>query len=188
MDESAKRVLASVHEVVGRGHAERLVPMIAGLLGSARADAVSVDCGPGSFTGVRVGLAAARALALAWAVPVSGFSSLALIAVAAERQQDVAVAISGGHGELFVQRFSATDRAPVGPVRSLTPAAAALAVDEALVLGSGAAQLVAERGRGHAEDRLPNAAHWLLLPVRERSLPPSAIYGRPPDATPGSAR
>ena len=55
------------HEVVGRGHAERLVPMIAELLQDAPTpDAVLVDCGPGSFTGIRVGLAAARAFGLAW--------------------------------------------------------------------------------------------------------------------------
>ena len=52
--------------MVGRGHAERLVPMIAELLGGRRPDAILVDCGPGSFTGVRVGLAAAHGLAIGW--------------------------------------------------------------------------------------------------------------------------
>ena len=55
------RVFAERHEVVGRGHAERLVPMIAELPDGGRAEAILVDVGPGSFTGIRVGLAAARA-------------------------------------------------------------------------------------------------------------------------------
>jgi tRNA threonylcarbamoyladenosine biosynthesis protein TsaB len=73
-------VLAEAHDVVGRGHAERLMPMIAALPGGGRADSILVDCGPGSFTGVRVGIATARALALGWGVPVHGYSSLALLA------------------------------------------------------------------------------------------------------------
>ena len=66
--------------VVGRGHAERLMPMIAALPNGGRADRIWVDCGPGSFTGIRVGIAAARGLGFGWGVPVQGFSSMALIA------------------------------------------------------------------------------------------------------------
>ena len=57
------RVVAARHELVGRGHAERLVPMIGEVLAEAgqnRADLIQVDCGPGSFTGLRVGISAAR--------------------------------------------------------------------------------------------------------------------------------
>ena len=68
------------HEIVGRGHAERLLPMIADLLAGRVPDAILVDCGPGSFTGVRVGLAAAHGLAIGWKVPLAGYSSLASIA------------------------------------------------------------------------------------------------------------
>src|SRR5882757_7950579 len=73
-------VIAAAHEVVGRGHAERLVPMIAELPGGGRAARILVDCGPGSFTGVRVGIAAARGLALGWGAEAFGYSSLALLA------------------------------------------------------------------------------------------------------------
>ena len=129
-------VIASAHDVVGRGHAERLVPMIGEVLAEAgqnRADLIQVDCGPGSFTGIRVGIAAARGLALAWGVPVSGFSALALIAVTA--REDVGVALSGGHGELFVQRFAHAPFAPVDELQSLRPEPAALAVPDSITSG-----------------------------------------------------
>jgi tRNA threonylcarbamoyl adenosine modification protein YeaZ len=176
-------VLAARHELVGRGHAERLVPMISEVLGEAgqdRADLIQVDCGPGSFTGIRVGLAAARALALAWGVPVAGFSALALIAATAE--EDVGVAIVGGHGELFVQRFARDPFAPVDTLQSLRPEDAATAIPDDLVLGSGAAALITARGRGRAEEIYPNAADARFLPAMLTGLPPTPLYGRAPDA------
>jgi len=186
------RVLAESHEIVGRGHAERLVPQIAGLLADpavagARVAAIAVDCGPGSFTGVRVGLAAARALGLGWGVAVEGFSSLALIAAAGiGGEKEAAVAIGGGHGELFVQRFAASPLRAAGPLASLAPDEAAAAIPDRLVLGSGAAAVVAARGHGEAIDILPRAADLILLPRALAGLPPSPIYGRAPDARPAA--
>ena len=177
------RIVAARHELVGRGHAERLVPMIGEVLdeaGENRADLIEVDCGPGSFTGIRVGLAAARALALAWGVRVSGFSALALIAATAK--EDVGVAISGGHGELFVQRFTHAPLAAVDALQSLRPEAAAQAIADDLVLGSGAEALVAARGAGRAKEAFPNAADARLLPQALTALPPTPLYGRAPDA------
>lgn len=178
------RLVARGHELVGRGHAERLVPMIADLPGRGRADRVLVDCGPGSFTGVRVGLAAARGLGIGWDVPVAGFSSLALIAAAgfaAHGVDELAVAIGGGHGELFVQAFGA-DLTPLAPLVSLTPAAAADAFPQALVLGGGAEALVAARGHGTALAAVPDAADVLRLPAELAALHPTPLYGRAPDA------
>jgi tRNA threonylcarbamoyl adenosine modification protein YeaZ len=171
------------HELVGRGHAERLLPMIADLIGARRPDAILVDCGPGSFTGLRVGLAAAHGLAIGWRVPVAGFSSLALIA-AASGERDLAVALAGGHGELFVQSWSGDPIAPLGELASLAPDAAAAAVAAELVLGSGAEALVAARGRGRWAEALPRAAHAWTLPPALRALPARPIYGRAPDAKP----
>jgi len=171
------------HELVGRGHAERLLPMIADLIGAGRPDAILVDCGPGSFTGVRVGLAAAHGLAIGWRVPVAGFSSLALIA-AASGARELAVALAGGHGELFVQSWSGDPIAPLGELASLAPGDAAAAVAAELVLGSGAEALVAARGRGRWAEAWPRAADAWTLPPALRALPASPIYGRAPDATP----
>ena len=171
------------HEVVGRGHAERLVPMIAELLGGRRPSSLLVDCGPGSFTGVRVGLAAAHGLAIGWGAPLAGFSSLALLA-AATGEAEVAVALQGGHGELFVQSYAGDPIAPVTELRSLPPEAAAGAVHADLVVGSGAEAVVAARRFGRWSDALPRAADARLLPPGLRRLEPKPIYGRAPDARP----
>ena len=176
-------VIDERHELVGRGHAERLVPMIAELLGERRPDSILVDCGPGSFTGVRVGLAAAHGLAIGWKVPLAGYSSLALLA-AASGAAAVAAALHGGHGELFVQSYGGDPLRPLDDLRSLTPQAAAGAVRAALVVGSGAAALVEARGHGEARDALPRAADAARLPEALRKLPPRPIYGRAPDARP----
>jgi tRNA threonylcarbamoyl adenosine modification protein YeaZ len=176
-------LVAERHEIVGRGHAERLVPMIAELPDRGRAELILVDCGPGSFTGVRVGLAAARALALAWGAEVRGFSSLALIAARAiEGGEPVAVALTGGHGEIFLQRFAGAPMQPLGPSASLPPDEAAHLVVEAKAFGSGAPALVAARGWGEAIEAWPRAADVTLLPPQFAALPPRPIYGRAPDA------
>jgi tRNA threonylcarbamoyl adenosine modification protein YeaZ len=180
--------VAERHEVVGRGHAERLVPMIEELLGDRRPEAVLVDCGPGSFTGVRVGLAAAHGLAIGWKVPLRGYSSLALIAAMAAAQEgeasEIAVALNGGHGQLFVQLYGTRPIAPLDELRSLLPEDAAASIAAERVYGSGAEALVNARGSGAAIDLLPRAADALLLPAALQSLAPRPIYGRAPDAKP----
>lgn len=176
-------VLDARHEIVGRGHAERLVPMIAELLAGRRPDAILVDCGPGSFTGVRVGLAAAQGLAIGWGIPLAGYSSLALIA-AASGESALAIALPGGHGELFVQSYGGDPIAPLDELCSLAPADAAARVAAELVLGPGAKALIAARGHGRWADALPRAADAGLLPAALRALPARPIYGRAPDAKP----
>jgi len=171
------------HELVGRGHAERLLPMISELLAGRRPNSILVDCGPGSFTGVRVGLAAAHGLAIGWRVPAAGYSSLALIATASG-EADVAVALLGGHGEIFVQSFGGVPFAPTDDLRSLTPAEAALRIGADLVIGSGAQALVEARGSGRWAEAIPHASEGRLLSPPSRSLPLRPIYGRAPDAKP----
>lgn len=180
-------VVASDHAVMGRGHAERLVPMIARLPGKGRAAAILVNCGPGSFTGVRVGLAAARALALAWNVPVSGYSTHPLVAAmaldAAPDARGVDVVMTGGHGEYFVQSFDAAGQA-TAPLASLAPDAAAAVCAQTFVAGSMAEALVAARGWGTAIALLPDARAAALLAPAARVLPADPVYGRGADAKP----
>ena len=178
------QVVAQAHEVVGRGHAERLVPMIAGLPGEGRAPLILVDCGPGSFTGVRVGLAAARGLAIGWGSEVAGYSSLALVAAAGFASDPglhaLAVVLEGGHGEVFMQTF--TSLHPDGPLRSLVPAAALAALGSSPAFGSGVRHLAALDASLDLRETLPRASDALLLPQDLAALPPRPIYGRAPDA------
>lgn len=172
--------IASRDEIIGRGHAERLVPMIAELLEGRRADRILVGVGPGSFTGIRVAIAAAHGMAIGWDAEVAGMSSLALLAASAVGPARVAAAVQGGHGELFVQEFEKGQA--VGDTLNLPPSSAAAAINSDLVLGSGARQLVDARGRGEARDAWPSAANALKLPERLRSLKAKPIYARAPDA------
>lgn len=174
------------HVVIGRGHAERLVPLIAELTGGGRADGIAVGCGPGSFAGVRIGVAAARALALAWGIPVHGFSTLALVAAGAAAELAAAggglVVTEGGHGQWFVQPFDAA-LAPRGAVLSLLPDAAVQADDD-LIVGNRAGDFAGRRGHGRALAMLPDARHFGRLPATALFADPSPIYGRAPDAKP----
>ncbi len=178
-------VIDSAHEVVGRGHAERLLPMIAALRGGGRADAIRVDVGPGSFTGIRVGVAAARALGFGWDVPVTGYASLALIAAMDGLRDDTCIAIEGGHGELFVARYGAgTDDFPPA---SMPFDAATAAVSAKRIVGNAAARIIAARGWGEAFAIDPDARAVAQLSVSP-ALAPVPFYGRQADATPMAAR
>jgi tRNA threonylcarbamoyl adenosine modification protein YeaZ len=176
-------LLARADEVMSRGHAERLMPMLEDLLAGRRPEAILVGCGPGSFTGLRVGIAAAHGLALGWGASLRGFPTLALMAAAAPGEEAVAVALQGGHGELFVQAFERQPiLRPLANLASLAPAEAALRVATSLVVGSGSAALVEARGHGQALPQLPSAADVLRLPEELRRLNPKPIYARAPDA------
>ncbi|PKB25915.1 tRNA threonylcarbamoyl adenosine modification protein YeaZ [Novosphingobium kunmingense] len=169
---------------LGRGHAEALVPMIGALPHGGRAQRIAVALGPGSFTGVRVGLAAARALAFAWNAELTGYPTLALIAAMARAEvgpRPVTVATTGGHGEWFVERFAA-DGLSLAPLASLPPTEAAALADSDVVAGSQAEALVALRGTGTALPIWPDARAFAALPAFALRPDTAPLYGRAPDA------
>jgi tRNA threonylcarbamoyl adenosine modification protein YeaZ len=180
----AGKLLAGELRMLGRGHAEQLVPMIAALPEKGRADRIAVALGPGSFTGVRVGLAAARALTLAWKAELAGYPTLALVAAIAHAKHGagpVGVAMTGGHGEWFVQSFGAGGEA-LCEVASMAPEQAAAALTSPLIAGSQAEALVAARGNGTALALWPDAREFALLRADDLTAEVVPLYGRSPDA------
>ncbi|WP_339703170.1 tRNA (adenosine(37)-N6)-threonylcarbamoyltransferase complex dimerization subunit type 1 TsaB [uncultured Sphingosinicella sp.] len=178
-------IVAARHEIIGRGHAERLVPLVEAVLAEAgrRPRAIAVDVGPGSFTGLRVGIAAARGFGLVWAVPVYGYSSTVLIAATVLATHDAApltVVMDAGRGEVFVQTFD-RDLKPAAPAaaRPIT----VVAVHAGTLAGTGTPLL---RDAGSTATILseapPDARNVRLLPPELRSLPPTPLYVRAPDA------
>jgi tRNA threonylcarbamoyladenosine biosynthesis protein TsaB len=178
-------LLAGECRVLGRGHAEALVPMIAALPSKGKAERIAVGLGPGSFTGLRVGLAAARALQLAWKCELVGFPTLALVAAMAQARgaAQVTVCMTGGHGEWFVQDFD--HRVVVATeLASLTPQQAFARGFQSHIAGSKASDLAAGRSDMQVKtlDLLPDAREFALLPPHVLTGTIAPLYGRAPDA------
>ena len=175
------------HRQIGRGHAEQLLSAIAALPGGGRADVIRVGCGPGSFTGLRIGVAAARALAFGWGAELSGFDTMALIAAHARLQggadlpmdAPIVVVMDGGHGEVFVEET------PLA-ARSMTMDDAARQVQAQYVAGPRAQELVTVRGWGIAIDGQADVRAIAGLDQRAVLQDVHPLYGRAPDAKPSA--
>lgn len=179
------KMIAHDHRVLGRGHAERLIPMIEALPDKGRSPRILVSLGPGSFTGVRIGIAAARALGVAWGAQVLGYPTLALVAARAWQPtlRSVTVCMNGGHGEWFVQDF--IHDSAQGPMRSLTPQEAQRAGAQAVIVGNRAEAMAELFDDGRiALDLLPDAKAANLLNENRLSSDLAPLYGRAPDAKP----
>jgi tRNA threonylcarbamoyladenosine biosynthesis protein TsaB len=186
-------LVASDFRVLGRGHAEQLVPMIAALPERGKAERILVSLGPGSFTGIRVGLAAARALALAWNAECLGYPSLALVAATNDEwgqivqgrmedgAEDVLVCMEGGHGDWYLQPFNFA-RQPIAACRTMSPAQAVADYRQNIVIGTRAKSFVERRGWGSAFEVLPKASRAGQLPGELLTSTLSPAYGRAPDA------
>lgn len=168
------RLVAHSHDVIGRGHAERTLPAIVALLGDRRADAIIVDIGPGSFTGIRIGIAAARALGLAWGVPVNGCSASALVAAQAfaiaPTLAAVTVCLDAGRGQILQQIVG----------RDYVASAPMIMASTSVETGASCAGPMA--GADAVHQGQPDARFALHLPPAARAHSPQAIYVRPPDA------
>ena len=196
--------LASTRERFETGHAERLVPMIDEVMARAGMamedlDRLAVTVGPGTFTGTRIGIAAARALALATGVAVVGTSSLAVMAHAAARElgarpadEVMAVAVDARRGEVYVQLFAAGGIVPKSqPLLLAIEDAARLDRDgPLLVVGSGALA-IADAGEGRRitaklPGLLPDAASLAQIAAHltPAEAPLAPLYLRAPDAKP----
>jgi tRNA threonylcarbamoyladenosine biosynthesis protein TsaB len=191
-------LLAEAHETGKTGGAERLMPMIrevmqASGLSFPDLDRLAVTVGPGTFTGVRTGIAAVRGLALASGKPVVTMTSLSVMAACArgilpEAERVLCVAVDARQNAVYVQVFGADGQA--GPPGLLSPkqAAGLIGPGPARVVGSGAAVVAAAiaAAGGHADARLPDLhPHARALALAAPSLTPvdriAPLYLRAPD-------
>ena len=183
--------------MVGRAHAERLMPMVAEAmaaagLGFADLERIAVTVGPGSFTGVRIGVAAARGLALATGAQAVGIGTLAVHAADAQASAGkvaVVVALAAGRGEIYAQGFAANGDATSEPQLAAPERVAALVEGDAVLAGSGAdtlAAVVAGDRRIVHRRSAPDIATLLRMAATApaQSAPPRPLYLRPPDAKP----
>jgi tRNA threonylcarbamoyl adenosine modification protein YeaZ len=180
------RIVAEHHVLIGRGHAESVIPVVADVMaraGVAAPDRIVVDIGPGSFTGLRIGIAAARGLGLAWGVPVDGMRATDLVAAAAFAGapdcERLAVVLDAGRGQLYIQRFGRDRPDADDEIVALSPEDATHYCAGLAVAGPGASLL------GNARllsDAWPRAADARLLAPAARTLTPAPLYVRAPDA------
>jgi tRNA threonylcarbamoyladenosine biosynthesis protein TsaB len=189
---------------MGRGQSEALMPMVEESLtdaGVTWADLtlIGVTVGPGTFTGIRIGLAAARGMALASHLPVAGVGTCDAIAhgVSSEERQGrtVVVAVDSKRADFFVQAFAA-DLTPLGPPAGMTAAAAVrLASGPLLLAGDAARHLLDLRQDALLSAGTPFPDARIIARLAEEryadggALPPEPIYLRPPDVTmPGPSK
>ncbi len=198
VDTTSDTVIACESVPMQRGHAEALMPMIARVLqqagGLESIERLAVTVGPGSFTGIRVGLAAARGLALATKIPLVGLPTLVVMAAPLLAEDDgkaVAAAIDARHGRVFFQVLGPGGRNLVS-ARLITTkeAVRSIGVGAAHLVGSGAEEILKAAGNDIRFDVAPsgNAPDpvWLarLSSVVQPGKLPKPLYLRAPDAKP----
>ncbi|UNK37923.1 tRNA (adenosine(37)-N6)-threonylcarbamoyltransferase complex dimerization subunit type 1 TsaB [Shinella sp. H4-D48] len=180
-------VLGAAGADIGRGHAERLMEFVDAAFEEAGMDLpdidrVAVTIGPGSFTGIRVGVAAARGLALALGVPAVGVSTLA--ALAADRPGPSLIAIDAKRDEVYWQRFAADGSAATPPAIASVEAARAVVLADGEALGGSAAALL-RADAGAETDSVSIATVARLGAGLDPAVnQPKPLYLRGPDAKP----
>jgi tRNA threonylcarbamoyladenosine biosynthesis protein TsaB len=188
-----EKVLARLSEPMTRGHQERLAPMVQEAMAEAAIgfdalDRIGVTVGPGSFTGLRVGLAFAKGLALALDLPCVGIGSLEALAASVDRHGRTAAAIDAKRGQVYLQLFE--DGAPLLEPEALELGDAAMRMrGVGRLVGSGAPLLHAFAPEAEIVDlHVADAVAVARLAAEAHELPaPQPIYLRPPDARPQAA-
>ncbi len=204
LDSAQDAIIARESIAMNRGHAEALMPLVARVLEAAALpfsaiERVAVTTGPGSFTGLRVGIAAARGLGLAGSKPVIGLSTLSAFAapfIAADDAVPVVAAIDARHDHLYLQEFGPGGRSVFGPrFLPLHEALRVAATGAPRLTGNAAAMLAAAWPRG---ERPPSAIEQRAAPdidwvarlgaaAPDTGVPPKPLYLRAPDAQPQNA-
>jgi tRNA threonylcarbamoyladenosine biosynthesis protein TsaB len=197
-------VVASETLPMVRGHAEAVMPLIARVMDQAgidfaNLDRIAVTTGPGSFTGLRVGISAARGIALAAGKPAVGLSTLAGFAAPHIAQDDssaVVAAIDARHEHVYLQVFGPGGKTVVAPrIAPLREAMRAATASPARIVGSGAELIVALWPNGEPPPVLieqldaPDIG-WIArlgAAAAEGQAPPKPLYLRAPDAQPQDA-
>jgi len=197
-------IVASESLPMIRGHAEALMPLLRRVMDQAELtfadiDRIAVTTGPGSFTGLRVGIAAARGIALAAGKPVVGLSTLSAYAAPYMTPNDrfpVVAAIDARHAHVYLQVFAPGGRIIMAPrLAPLSDAVRAAAEISACIVGSAAQAVAAALSDADAAPALvdprpaPDIA-WVArlgAVVAEGQSPPKPQYLRAPDAQPQNA-
>jgi tRNA threonylcarbamoyladenosine biosynthesis protein TsaB len=204
LDEEAETPEAQETIAMERGHAEALMPLIDRVMarvegGFSGLGRIAVTVGPGSFTGLRVGIAAARAIGVACQIPVVGVSTLAALAAPLILEQKpglVGVAIDARHGNVYFAAFGPDGRAILAPrIAGVREAARSLGEGPARLAGSGASLLAIEAAAaGMSVEVVDDAAFPDIVLVAKLGFladpllsPPRPLYLKAPDAKPQEA-
>ena len=194
IDGDRNLVLSEGFEAMARGHAEALAPMVSAVMrksgiGYEELGGIAVTTGPGTFTGVRIGLSFARGLGLALGIPVSGIDSLSALAANEPAPVPLLVATAARNEEAYVALFDERRSLLVPPQVMPVDTAAEGAPPGCLVLGSAGRAAIAASKR---TDLLPSTACDLPVAARFATLAismepgssPAPLYLRAPDARP----
>lgn len=203
LDTELGTIVARESIAMARGHAEALMPLVSRVMENsgldfARIDRIAVTTGPGSFTGMRVGIAAARGLGLAAGKPVVGLSTLAAFSapfIAADDTLPVAAAIDARHGHVYLQVLGPAGRTLVLPRIASIEEAMRLSYGDGVRLVGNAANLLADawpprRPPVAVEQRAAPDIDWVArlgAAAAETTSPPKPLYLRAPDAQPQNA-